>query len=88
MTPQQRRSVVDALLSDEPDQARLYRTSPTFRQGVDQMVAMLPLFLAGLAGQASAADADARMRMVSVTYDPPPPVIIPVPVHDPRRGAR
>ena len=84
MTGDQRRAVVDALLEDEPDQARLYRTSTTFRHGVDQMVAMLPLFLAGLAAQAQAADADARMRTMTMTYDPPPPVIIPVPVHDPR----
>jgi len=49
-------AIVNALLQDDPERQALYRNSATFKAGLDQLVAFLPLFVHGLAAEAERTD--------------------------------
>lgn len=69
MTPDQRNAVLLALL-DDPDHQVMYRQSASFHHGIDQLVAMLPAFVQGLALQATAADHELEARALAMRLRP------------------
>lgn len=70
---EQRRLLRDGLLHDNADLVRLYDTSATFHHAIDQLSAMLPSMVAGLAAAARDADDEAAAiarRMAETPAEP------------------